>query len=116
MKFIALISVLIISSTNTIQAGTYTGGIESIITATHFDNKVYVQTKDAFYKTPKSCSKDKRYAFAFDGTTDLGRNFLALLTSALTTGTQVFLQGNDNCKISKSGTVEKLTTLQLKAK
>lgn len=116
MKFIALISVLIISSIELSQAGNYTGRVDSIITATMFDNKVYVQTLDEFHKTPKSCSTNKRYAFAFDGTTAIGKNFLMLLTSALTSGNEVYLQGDDNCKISKAGTVENLTTLQLKAK
>lgn len=114
VKFIALTSMLILSTSA--SAGTYTGLIDSIITATHFDNKIYIKTHDPFFKTPKSCSVDKRYAFAFDGNTELGRNFLAMLTSALTTGSPVYLQGNDNCKISTSGTVEKLTTLQLRAK
>ena len=115
MKLIVLISVLIMSI-NAPQAGTYTGEIAIILTATKFDNKVYVQTKGDFYKSQKSCSKNKYYAFAFDGTTPIGKNFLSLLTSALTTNTEVVLQGEDICNESSSSKVETLTSLQLKAK
>lgn len=69
MKFILLISMLIMSSINAPQAGTYTGKIAIRLTATKFDNNVYVQTKGDFYKSQKSGSKNKYYAFAFDGTT-----------------------------------------------
>ena len=116
MKFIALISVLIMSSINIAQAGAYTGEIEIILTAKKYDNKVYIKTKNNFNKPQKSCSKNKRYAFAFDGTTSIGKNFLLLLTSALTTNTEVILEGENICNESSSGTVETLTSLKLKAK
>ena len=62
------------SSINAPKAGAYIGEIAIILTATKFDNKVYVQTKGDFYKSKKSCSKNKYYAFAFDGTTPIGKN------------------------------------------
>lgn len=113
---IMILSFLMIFVSDFAHAGKYIGQLDSIITATKFDNKVYIQTKDFFYKEPGSCSTDKKYAFSFDGNTPLGKNMLTLITSALTTGSVVFLQGDDSCKTSASGAVETLTLLQLKAK
>lgn len=116
LKRIMILSFLMVIVPDFAHAGKYIGQLDSIITATKFDNKVYIKTKGSFYKKSGSCSTDKIYAFSFDGNTPLGKNFLTLLASALTSGSIVFLQGDDRCEASVSGTVETLNLLQLKGK